>query len=89
MGEARQISGDDPDMCGQRRGAPGSAPAGEVAPVGRIGLPSRGRLLRLGVGHSEVDFGRRETAGGRRVEQDQAMQAGVSGGQERKLSDMG
>ena len=40
-----------------------SAPAGEFAPVGRIGLPRGGRLLRLGVGHRAVDFGRGQGAG--------------------------
>ena len=35
-------------------GAPGGAPGGEVAPVARVGLPGRQRLLRLGVFQSPV-----------------------------------
>jgi hypothetical protein len=52
-----------PRVGPRRHPRPGrSAPAGEFAPVGRIGLPRGGRLLRLGVGHRAVDFGRGQGA---------------------------
>jgi hypothetical protein len=38
------------------------APTGQFAPVGCIGFPGRGRLLRLSKMHGEVDLVRRQTA---------------------------